>query len=309
MNSANEAPNSASVLSTGTTDSSSLASMKNSGEIKDSLPIAPIGSSSPSAGLLNSQASAGASRQAASSTSTAAPAIQVEMSPNDFRGLGMSAASLPPATNSPQLSTAPSPGVDVAPGLPASPAPFITGEIAFIDSSLPNYENLVKNVRSGVTVVVLDARRDGIAQITQALAQARNISAIHIVSFDNAAGLKLGVTQVTTNSLDLYQASFRKWAAVLTPDADVLLYGSKVGTGEVGDGFMRKFSQFTGADIAALTNPVSSANGRDWKLEKTVLEVDTATIAAQIVFQASLTSTQGTGFDRPTSGATVASSS
>ncbi len=236
-------------------------------------------------------------KSSSATISKSLPIVQVQVAPSDLMALGMPATSLPqPNSRTASLSTDPvtsqTPDIGVAPVVP-SPAPAtVTGEIAFIDSSLPNYQSLVAGVRSGVTVVILEGDRDGIAQITKVLKSAENVSAIHLVSAGDAGVLNLGATQLTGDSLDIYGASLQRWASALTPNADILLYGSNVGAGAVGTEFMQKFSQLTTADIAASTNPTGSANlGGDWDLEKTVLEVDTGVIAAKGAFQPSLTST------------------
>ncbi len=268
------------------------------GEINDPIAVGLAFTSASSLSDFTPQPFAGDPYTGASSTiSESLPIVQVQVAPNDLISLGMPATSLPqPSSRTASLSTDPvtsqPPDIGVAPVVP-SPAPeTVTGEIAFIDSSLPNYQSLVAGVRPGVTVVILEGDRDGIAQITKVLKSAENVSAIHLISPGDAGVLNLGVTQLTVDSLDVYGASLRRWASALTPDADILLYGSNVGAGAVGTEFMQKFSQLTTADIAASTNPTGSANlGGDWDLEKTVLEVNSGDIAAKGAFQPSLTST------------------
>ncbi len=53
-------------------------------------------------------------------------------------------------------------------------------------------------------VVVLDADRDGMGQITATLHDAENISAIHILSHGSAGGLQPGSTRLDTDSLGSY---------------------------------------------------------------------------------------------------------
>ena len=252
------------------------------------------------------QSPANATDKSASSISPGSlPIVQVQVAPIDLISLGMPATSLPqPSSTTSTLSTVVTsqvpPAIGVVPVVPSSAPVTFTGEIAFIDSSLPNYLSLVAGVRSGVTVVVLEGDRDGIAQITKVLSSAKNISAIHLISLGDAGVLNLGATHLTTSSLDVYGASLQSWASALTPNADILLYGSNTGAGTVGTEFMQKFSQLTSADIAASTNPTGSASlGGDWNLEKTVLAVNTDDITAKGAFQPSLTSTYSGIFTSP----------
>lgn len=274
---------------------STLNSPLTSGAIQDPISTGLALTSSSSLSDSTLQPFTGSAHQAALTSSTdSLPTVQVQVAPIDLMSLGMPAALLPQPTS--KISTDPitpqSLDVGIAPVVPPPLSATIMGEIAFIDSSLPNYESLAAEVRSGVTVVILEGDRDGIAQITQVLKSAKNISAIHLISPGDAGVLKLGVTQLTTSSLDIYRASLRRWASALTPDADILLYGSNVGAGMVGDEFMKKLSKLTAADIAASTDQTGSAKlGGNWNLEKTVLEIDTGKITAKVAFQAPLTST------------------
>ncbi|MCY7274831.1 MAG: DUF4347 domain-containing protein [Phormidesmis sp. CAN_BIN44] len=275
---------------------STLNSPLASGAIQDPISIGLALTSSSSLSNSTLQPLTGSTHQAASlaRSTSSLPTLQVQVAPIDLMSLGMPAALLPQPTS--KLSIAPiksqPPDVGIAPVVPPPLSATITGEIAFVDSSLPNYKSLVAGVRSGVTVVVLEGDRDGIAQITQVLKSAKNISAIHLISPGDAGVLKLGVTELTTSSLDIYRASLRRWASALTPNADILLYGSNVGAGKVGDEFTKKLSNLTATDIAASTNQTGGAKlGGDWNLEKTVLEVNTGEIVAKVAFQAPLTST------------------
>lgn len=166
----------------------------------------------------------------------------------------------------------------------------LTGQFVFIDSSLPNYKSLVDGVNAGVNVVTLDYRRDGIAQITQVLAQAKNVSAVHIVSLGDAGVFKLGAAQVNTNSLDIYKRSIQKWTTSFAPNAEILLYGSNIGAGVAGASFTQKLSKIAQASVAASNNQTGK-NG-DW-----VLEVNTSEIATKVAFQSSLTSTYAANFN------------
>lgn len=232
------------------------------------------------------------------SVTAPAPTVQVQLAPTDLLSLGMAAQSLPGSAavlvGVGSLTAAP---IEVPTAPPVTPPITLTGELVFIDPSLPDYQSLKQGVRPGVTAIVLKSDRDGIAQITQVLSYAKNVSAVHIVSLGDAGVLKLGASQVTTDSLEVYKTSFQKWATSFVSGADILVYGSNVGTGDLGASFTEKLSQLAKADVAASTNTTgSSALGGDWNLEKTVLQVDTAAITAQTAFQPSVIATYGATF-------------
>jgi len=83
----------------------------------------------------------------------------------------------------------------------------VRNELVIIDSRAPNYQqlhnDLIKQQQEGrnIHVVVLDAHRDGIEQINEALALHSNLDAVHIVSHGSDGQLQLGATQLNNNTL------------------------------------------------------------------------------------------------------------
>jgi hypothetical protein len=151
-----------------------------------------------------------------------------------------------------------------------------------IDSSIPNYQELVAGIQGDAHVLILDPVKDAIAQITSALLEESGISSVHLVSHGESGVLKLGETWLDREALDRYQTEFKLWNQSLTADADILIYGCDVAQGEVGQSFIQRFSQLTGADIAASDDLTGNANlGGDW-----TLEVQTGKIESQIAFNA-----------------------
>jgi glucose/arabinose dehydrogenase len=160
-------------------------------------------------------------------------------------------------------------------------------ELVFIDTSLDAYRSLATSAAAGAEVVLLDRQRDGITQITAALADRQNIDAIHLISHGSAGALQLGSSNFTTANLGQYQVQLQSWQQALSADADILLYGCDVAATSEGLGFIEQISQLTGADVAASTNLTgNAAKGGDW-----ILETATGTIEHNLAlsqsFQAS----------------------
>ncbi|MEA5569032.1 DUF4347 domain-containing protein [Anabaena sp. UHCC 0399] len=146
--------------------------------------------------------------------------------------------------------------------------PKSTQEIIFLDTTVDNYQSLIKGVESGAEVVLLDAKQDGIIQISQVLSQRSDISAIHIISHGSSGRLQLGNAQLTENNLQYYSEALDIWAKALTENADILLYGCNVAEGIVGTKFVNQLSHLTEADVAASDNLTGNTQlGGDWILE------------------------------------------
>ncbi|PHM09416.1 DUF4347 domain-containing protein [Nostoc sp. 'Peltigera malacea cyanobiont' DB3992] len=154
--------------------------------------------------------------------------------------------------------------------------------IVFIDPKVIDYQSLMAGITLGSEVVILDANRDGLAQITEFLAkrESNSVQSIHIVSHGSVGSLQLGSINFNLSNLDSYKNQLQKWASALTDKADILLYGCDVASGE-GTKFVQQISQITGADVAASTDKTGSATlGGDWNLE-----VKTGKIEASLAFK------------------------
>ncbi|MEH2287876.1 DUF4347 domain-containing protein [Nostoc sp.] len=154
--------------------------------------------------------------------------------------------------------------------------------IVFIDPKVIDYQNLLTGITLGSEVVILDANRDGLAQITEFLAKREfnSVQSIHIVSHGSVGSLQLGSINFNLSNLDSYKNQLQKWASALTDKADILLYGCDVASGE-GTKFVQQISRITGADVAASNNKTGSAAlGGNWDLE-----VKTGEIEASLAFK------------------------
>ncbi|MBW4614810.1 MAG: DUF4347 domain-containing protein [Desmonostoc vinosum HA7617-LM4] len=156
-----------------------------------------------------------------------------------------------------------------------------TVRLVFIDSAVEDYQSLAAGVLPDTEVVILDAKRDGIAQISEVLlGWPQKVNSLHIVSHGAPGKVYLGNTQLSQQTLNLYAGQLMDWANVLTNDACVLLYGCEVARTNAGKAFVQQLSELTGANVAASDDYTgSAAKGGDWELE-----VMTGNIAATLAF-------------------------
>jgi len=140
--------------------------------------------------------------------------------------------------------------------------------LVFIDSAVEDYESIAAGVLPGQQVVIVDRTKNGIEQITSELEKyastKRAIDSVHIISHGNSGSLQLGNTTLDSDNIEQYKSQLKKWHTSLAPGADIMLYGCKVAAG-TGAHFVDRFSQLTGADVAASTN-LTGRDG-DWNLE------------------------------------------
>ena len=114
-------------------------------------------------------------------------------------------------------------------------------EWVFVDTTVAGYQDLVDDaLASGddgrqIELVLLDGRRDGLAQIAEALAGRSGTDAIHLITHGSQAELRLGTTRLTTDSmLGAYADALSEIGQALTEDGDILVYGCDLGQGSLG---------------------------------------------------------------------------
>ena len=163
-----------------------------------------------------------------------------------------------------------------------------------IDSRLTDYDLLVADLEASqiaFDLIELDETKDGIEQITTRLNGEVRYGAVHIIGHGEHANLQLGSTELSASNINDYQAELFSWRTGLTGDADILLYGCDVAQSAEGIGFIDRFTELTGADIAASDDVTGSAKqGGDWEFEYTV-----GAIQSDVLFSAAVQeSWQGT---------------
>ncbi|MEG4104110.1 DUF4347 domain-containing protein, partial [Microcoleus sp. Pol17C6] len=153
---------------------------------------------------------------------------------------------------------------------------ILAKEIVFVDSYIDNYQHLIASIKPSAEIIILNRENDNIKQISNVLAQRSEIAAIHIISHGSSGSLQLNPTDLNLDNLNKHSQQIQQWANALTKDADILLYGCNVASGEKGLAFVDRLSELTDADIAASNNITGniSLNG-DWILEENTGEIET----------------------------------
>lgn len=150
--------------------------------------------------------------------------------------------------------------------------------MVFVDSTLPQWRELLKDVPAGAEVVVLDASKNGVGQMADYLKDKANVGSVHILSHGGDGYLLLGNTMLSSHNIDDYQGKLAEISHALAPGGDIFLYGCDVAQSATGVDFVTQLSHFTGADVAASTNG-TGVNG-DWVLEYRSGEVAQPSLSA-----------------------------
>src|SRR6185503_418733 len=155
-------------------------------------------------------------------------------------------------------------------------------EVVFVDTRVDGYQQFLEDLLSQtsgerrIEARLLDAERDGIEQISQALAGYSDLDAVHFLSHGTDGAVQLGATWLDRNSLQASAGAIAQWRASLSADADLLFYGCDLAASPIGVAFIEQLSLLTGADVAASVDRTGSvALGGDWVLERAVGSIQT----------------------------------
>ena len=189
----------------------------------------------------------------------------------DFAPAALAGLHLPGASDQRLLQAQETPAVAAA-----------TTEIAFVDVSLPDAQRLIDDLqaqRDGgrpIDIVRIESGEDGIARISETLADRTGVASVHVLSHGSDGVLQLGSVTLDATTLLARAGELAQWSSALTPDADLLLYGCDLAQTAAGQHVVRDLAALTGTDVAASTDLTgAAARGADWALEYQVGHIET----------------------------------
>lgn len=166
-------------------------------------------------------------------------------------------------------------------------------ELVIIDPAVENHQALIADLTGRdesertLEVILLDADRSGIEQISEILADRNDLDALHIISHGEEGAFRLGSDWVDSQSLTANAAALASWGDALTNDGDILLYGCDVAGSSQGRELVDDLATLTGADVAASDDDTGSqGRGGDWQLEWHQGSIETS-LAPSEAFQSS----------------------
>nr|WP_175428831.1 DUF4347 domain-containing protein [Azospirillum argentinense] len=151
--------------------------------------------------------------------------------------------------------------------------------VVFVDTSVNDYQTLIKDIAPDAKVVLLDSQQEALGQMANALSGMSGLDSIHVVSHGNEGHLYIAGRAYWADGLANRGQDLQAIGAALKPGGDLLFYACNVGAGEVGQEFVQTVHRLTGADVAVSNDQTGSAPGQNW-----TLEVQSGSIEAAIPF-------------------------
>jgi hypothetical protein len=165
-------------------------------------------------------------------------------------------------------------------------------EIIFVDTNTPDYQVLVDDLLANqdatrhFEVVLLNNDRDGITQVSEALAIVQDLDAVHIISHGDDGTIDLGDSVLDFEALKANVDAIQAWGDALSAEGDILIYGCNLAATSAGEALVDGLAKLTGADVAASDDLTGNAQlGGDWELEYRTGEVEAETAISIAVQQ------------------------
>ena len=161
-------------------------------------------------------------------------------------------------------------------------------ELVFIDTNTPDYQVLVDDLLANngedrtINLVLLDSSKNGIQQISDALANYDGLDAVHIISHGSDGTVQLGNSQLDLDSLLSNTDAISSWGNAFSIDGDLLFYGCDLAATENGQSLINSVAKLTGTDVAASEDLTgNSSQGGDWELEYQQGQLESGVIFSQ----------------------------
>jgi len=143
-------------------------------------------------------------------------------------------------------------------------------ELAIISGALAHHQFLARQAYPGVQVVILGQPGAGLAAVTAALQQWQPVRRLHLVTPGQPGQLVLGHTPLTHKNLAEHAPALWAWRSLLSPSAEMVLYGHRLASNEAGRQLLDLLHHVTGAAIAACaTLPTPRDRHGHWEWDYT----------------------------------------
>jgi hypothetical protein len=142
-----------------------------------------------------------------------------------------------------------------------------TREILFVDPGVADIETILGHLRPGVEAVLLDSVRPAARQIAAALADERDLPAIHIIAHGATGRVAFTAGQWSAEILEEHAEDLTAIGRALAASGELRLWCCETAAGPAGAAFVADLAQASGAGIAAATGLVGAAAlGGGWDL-------------------------------------------
>src|SRR5262249_38501089 len=131
-------------------------------------------------------------------------------------------------------------------------------EVLFVDPSIPDLDTILCNLRPGVEAIVLDALRPAARQIADALAERRDLSAVHVIAHGAPGRVSFAADHWSARTLTDEADDFAAIGRAFGIGGNLRLWSCRTGARPEGADFVASLARATGTDVAAATGRVGA---------------------------------------------------
>src|SRR5439155_17310168 len=143
----------------------------------------------------------------------------------------------------------------------------LESEVLFIDLAVSDVRTILAELRPGVEPVLLDAARPAAAQMAAALADRRDLAAVHIIAHGAPGRVGFAAGEWSLETLERDAGDLAAIGRALAEDGDLRLWSCDTARGAAGEAFVEALSEAAGADVSAAMALVgATALGGRWDL-------------------------------------------
>ena len=164
-------------------------------------------------------------------------------------------------------------------------------ELVLVNQNVPDYEQLIADLQGGdnnriIEVVVLEADRDGIEQVSEILAERSDLSALHFIAHGSDGQINVGNSSLNSTTLQQNSDAVGGWGKALTETGDIFFYGCNIAAASDGQTLLDDIAELTGADVAASDDAMGhELLGGDWDLEYSSGSIESSVALSESVQQ------------------------
>ncbi|SET22702.1 Calx-beta domain-containing protein [Nitrosomonas marina] len=143
-----------------------------------------------------------------------------------------------------------------------------TQKLLLVDAGVPAAETLLVDMRPGYQIVQLTADSDAVSQITDALTEHAPVSELTLLSHGQPGQLEFANHPLDLAALNKRESELTEWRNMLTDNATIAIYACQLAAGKIGQTFIERLGELTGAKIAASSQVIGKVEGgSNWFLD------------------------------------------
>ena len=143
--------------------------------------------------------------------------------------------------------------------------PIYKPQLLVLDPRVEGWNELALGVRPGVSVLMLDPGREGLAQIMGALEEAGPVDAVHLVDEGHRGRLRFAATRLDATSIGSFAEPLADIGRRIEADGALILWSDALGADSAGHALLSRLARAIGRDVVTaeelLGDPLAE---QDW---------------------------------------------